>query len=750
MIKTNDSIGETPESNHGLGKFLGIGLVIWALWSFLTDKKPNKISIAGIKKRRSKRFFYMLDTPQGLKTASRSQVAVMKKELPESLYAIWAYDANEARALIKTGKGERYGQPKKLDFAGHLLNCIGWQQVVDKNGKNITRCFIMAPNCKTKTCIKETEERKAEGWKPKGRKQLQELTNIEGKKQPIGCGNWGLEKFGLICEKIGDEFHFKTDSGKVKWKIKDVNGTFRLYHRSKYGRAGFHAQGELAWANQKGLYSLTQYIIKHEIYEKGDSPQLQGVNLSCKQYIRDAYNKLRCKKYALTCASENECAAQKAPIPWKPIDVEYTPKAIRSVAKMLTQEMNQSLDDTKRVMRRIKYHGGIAPYSGGYLQEEYRDIPSKYKSKEGVKLDELAQEMEMNESELVEAINKAEEARSRLPKRKSRFSVKDMMFEAESYLAKQEGLSGLGKYKSWDEASTIKEAFRVLEKHPQLDRVYIVPTAWHGLVVDINEPPYGTNYIEVLTTGKVNEYLYTPRKGMVLQKSKEMTQDEKTKLQEQLVRLDSMVKEAKKAEHKIAEKGGQMTLFGKLHPYYFKDTGAKVFVSDDIKYHRGPAFKRADRYRVEILDEDKEHMGTMSTRQIEAQLTEIKPAIQQSLFGVRFKADTTANQIRSRIFDPKKIIKGTYFTRQSTTPGVSYVMGQNNKDGKFVTQSIRFDRSIFDTDRAKRWFNSNIKRIKDTDDKSYPYPKPYYIKTEGLGNSTAFSKLVGRKIAMQA
>jgi len=46
-------------------------------------------------------------------------------------------------------------------------------------------------------------------------------------------------------------------------------------------------------------------------------------------------------------------------------------------------------------------------------------------------------------------------------------------------------------------------------------------------------------------------------------KSKEMTQYEKRKLQEQLERYDTMVKESKKTEKKITERGGQMTLFGK-------------------------------------------------------------------------------------------------------------------------------------------------------------------------------------------
>lgn len=98
----------------------------------------------------------------------------------------------------------------------------------------------------------------------------------------------------------------------------------------------------------------------------------------------------------------------------------------------------------------------------------------------------------------------------------------------------------------------------------------------------------------------------------------------------------------------------------------------------------------------------------------------------------RFNADQTIHEIRTRLIDPKKLIKTTFFTRQSTTPGVKYIMGQDRKSGKFLTQAIHFDNSIFDLAAAKRWFKANIKRIKDRDMKSYPQPVPYY--TAGVGN----------------
>jgi len=503
MIKTNDSLGETPESSQSFGKFLGIGLVILALFGFLSEEKTNKISIAGIKKRKSKRLFYMLDTGRGLTTVSRQEATNIKKSSPNRLHAVWALTADDARALIGTGQGERYTQSKKLDFAGHLLNCIGWQQVISKKGNNITRCFIYAPNCKTKACIRETEQRKAEGWKPKAK------ANIPSKKE------YRISRMYDVADKA--EKTYKEGGTNIDWSV--------MYRENADNYASGKWDSAFETANKDEFKQYDQDYKILTLKAKG----LQGVNLSCKQYVRDAYNKLRCKKYALTCNSENECSTQTAPIPWKQTEVEYTDKAIKSVAKVLAEEMNQSIDDTKRVMRRIKYHGGIAPYTGGYLQEEYRDIPTKYKSKEGIKLDELAQEMEMNESELVEAIGKAEEARSRLPRGKRRFSVKDLMFDAESYLAKQqEGTFGyipkIPKYIPGTYKNVVKP-FRT--KHG---------TAIFWMDPRVKTDREGRRYWLLWTRGGDKYETYDIKDFMLV----------------------------KKPEKKIAEKGGQMTFFGEI------------------------------------------------------------------------------------------------------------------------------------------------------------------------------------------
>ena len=160
----------------------------------------------------------------------------------------------------------------------------------------------------------------------------------------------------------------------------------------------------------------------------------------------------------------------------------------------------------------------------------------------------------------------------------------------------------------------------------------------------------------------------------------------------------------------IPESKGQMTLFGKIKPYFKGDTNDVWWIEEEPEYnerqkgwfHKVYNWKHG-RYipaQIQISEESLNEQFLPGDKETKKEKIIPERKGQMTLFGVRFKADVTANQIRSRIFDPKKIIEGTYFSRQSTTPGVSYVMGQNEKNGKFVTQSIRFDRSIFDTKRA--------------------------------------------------
>lgn len=65
------------------------------------------------------------------------------------------------------------------------------------------------------------------------------------------------------------------DDKSIKWKIiptvshRGRIGSLRLYHRNKFGRRGFHSQGNLAWGTRGGLRELLEYIIKHDEWDRG-------------------------------------------------------------------------------------------------------------------------------------------------------------------------------------------------------------------------------------------------------------------------------------------------------------------------------------------------------------------------------------------------------------------------------------------------------------------------------------------------
>lgn len=72
-------------------------------------------------------------------------------------------------------------------------------------------------------------------------------------------------------------------------------------------------------------------------------------------------------------------------------------------------------------------HGGIAPY-GRVLAEEYRVIPQKFKS--GRTADRIADELGMDERELMFRIEKETERRRAVPKGRNYFRGSDFMAQA--------------------------------------------------------------------------------------------------------------------------------------------------------------------------------------------------------------------------------------------------------------------------------------------------------------------------------
>ena len=127
-----------------------------------------------------------------------------------------------------------------------------------------------------------------------------------------------------------------------------------------------------------------------------------------KQVWSDFYGKLihRCGRYAPAC-TPRACLPEPMPMParrFKP----PTEREIRDLAQALAQEYNFMQAEAGPVLaREILSRGGIAPYKGGELREEYRRLPLHLKNRRGLPLDEMAAEMMMDEHELIAAIQHA-------------------------------------------------------------------------------------------------------------------------------------------------------------------------------------------------------------------------------------------------------------------------------------------------------------------------------------------------------
>lgn len=209
-----------------------------------------------------------------------------------------------------------------------------------------------------------------------------------------------------------------------------------------------------------------------------------GITATCKRWEKRPDGSRYCAEYAPTCGAETEgCRKEPAPIPGKAPkktkkqikeEIEKEQKAqeriVEGMAKMLASEANEKLDQNKQLMRKILDHGGIAPYKSGYLSEEYRDIPTKYKRKDGIPIDELAQELGTNEAQLADEINQAERSflvlkEKRGGKTARRFKKDDFINEAWDRMATGRGLMGWQDYhyKSFDSPVDVSYAKKLIQ-----------------------------------------------------------------------------------------------------------------------------------------------------------------------------------------------------------------------------------------------------------------------------------------------
>jgi hypothetical protein len=191
---------------------------------------------------------------------------------------------------------------------------------------------------------------------------------------------------------------------------------------------------------------------------KGNLKGFAGYTATCRTFKRNKLGRRYCAKYAPTCGSAEEgCRSEPAPVPGarKPKESkEFIPMddVVKQIAKDMAWEYNERLDGVRELMRKIKKYGGIAPYGGGYLKEEYKDIPTKYKSADGIKLDELASEIGFkDERSLVDAINASEDEFNEMKAMQGgriirKFKTDDFLTPAYDRLIEEHGytFSGIG------------------------------------------------------------------------------------------------------------------------------------------------------------------------------------------------------------------------------------------------------------------------------------------------------------------
>lgn len=151
-------------------------------------------------------------------------------------------------------------------------------------------------------------------------------------------------------------------------------------------------------------------------------------------YMKDVS---RCKEYSPICGTKG-CITSPAP---KPEGDEPSQAKITAVAKELAKEETEAQAFGPQLAREIKARGGISSYRGGYLKEEYKEIPLHLKRKKGLPLDEMASELGLDEAALIQEIQKAYPKGKKV---KRRANWKD--FEDKAYRILT-GSASLGQYR---------------------------------------------------------------------------------------------------------------------------------------------------------------------------------------------------------------------------------------------------------------------------------------------------------------
>lgn len=193
-------------------------------------------------------------------------------------------------------------------------------------------------------------------------------------------------------------------------------------------------------------------IKKWNIKEFMTNLDLSGYTATCRTWGKNKLGHKYCKSYAPTCGNKEEgCRDIPAPLPseiGKRTQKDYEIEA-DALAQELANEKNFELDFNKKLMRDVLSYGGIAPHKSGFMSEEYRQIPKKYKRSDGIPMDELAQEMGTDESTLADRIYQAEVSFQELKNMRGaiaqKFKKSDFINEAWDRMKSGRGFMGLGE-----------------------------------------------------------------------------------------------------------------------------------------------------------------------------------------------------------------------------------------------------------------------------------------------------------------
>lgn len=403
---------------------------------------------------------------------------------------------------------------------------------------------------------------------------------------------------------------------------------------------------------------------------------LAGFTATCIKFGKNKLGNRQCKKFAPTCGSADEgCRIEPALIPGRikvrtKQDTEIEAKAI---AQMLADDANQDLIRNKELLKLVLSYGGIAPHRGGFMKEEYSELPDKYKRKEGIPLDELAQEMGTDERALSDQIYEAE-AQFRMLKemRKGsttkRFKSDDFIDEAWNRMESGRGFMGIHGISPITYRTSIQ-----YKKHlRELQDKVLEDISGHA------------SYFRL--PGETSEQIEKRRKDF---EKMHISEDESAPTIEEIRN-------------------------------YLLPNSEKLLLNY-LKIKKAPSYNRL--YNEFQSLKTGQQIKPILHKTIPEQTFFTEPS-QMSLFGIpylkskKIESDITKNQIRIRVRNPRAM--RDYFIRRSTTPGVQYAMAKDTQ-GKSVTQAVRFDKRLFSMTEANRWFKLNINRLLARDKKAYAY-----------------------------